>query len=69
MGIDTITTATTSDHTTAKDGSIKPVSKVGRQPWNYIPWGGTDTEIATDGFAGNDLADGAVKVARSMRCV
>ena len=37
MGIDTITTATTSNHNTAKDGSIKPVSKLGKGTWNYIP--------------------------------
>ena len=66
MGIDTITTATTSDHNTARDGSIKPVSKLGKGTWNYLPWGGTYLDIATDGFQGNDLADGAVKVARSM---
>ena len=66
MGIDTITTATTSNHNTPADGSIKPVSKIGKGTWNYLPWGGTNSDIATDGFQGNDLADGAVKVARSM---
>ena len=66
MGIDTITTATRSNHNTPADGTIKPVSKSGRQPWNYLIWGGYNSDKATDGFQGNDLADGAVKVARSM---
>ena len=70
MGIDTITTATTSNHNTPADGSVKPVSKAGRQPWNNIPWGASSGNgyqpEATDGFQGNDKANGAVKVARSM---
>ena len=66
MGIDTTTTATTSEHNTLIDGSIKPVSKPSKGTWNYIPWGGSTVVEATDGFQGNDLADGAVKVARSM---
>ena len=34
--------------------------------WNFIPWGGTSSDIASDGLVGNDNANGAVKVARSM---
>ncbi|MDD2628505.1 MAG: hypothetical protein PHD20_06475, partial [Clostridia bacterium] len=49
------------------DGNKKPVSKQGVNVWNYIPWGGV--EIGTslyDGAAGDDTANGAVKVARSL---
>ena len=66
MGIDTITTVTTSEHNTPADGTVKPVSKIGRQPWTHLTWGGSSSDTATDGFQGNDLADGVVKVARSM---
>ena len=34
MGIDTITTATTSQHNTVTDGSVKPVAKPGKGTWN-----------------------------------
>ena len=45
-------------------GSIKPVSKAGVAPWTFIPWG-TGTG-ASDGYVGNDNANGAVKVSRAM---
>ena len=51
---------------TVTDGSVKPLSKAGLGVWNTIPWGGTYTDKGTDGLQGNDQADGAVKVARSM---
>lgn len=47
-------------------GEYRPVSKKGVPVWNYISWGGISTNTATDGGPGNDLANGAVKVARSM---
>ena len=50
----------------ATDGSVKPLSKKGVGVWNSIAWGGTTTVEASDGLQGNDSADGAVKVARSM---
>lgn len=49
-----------------QDGTVKPVSKNNTSVWNNIPWGGTSTAEATDGYQGNDKASGAVKVARSM---
>ena len=51
---------------TATDGSVKPLSQKGVGVWNDIAWGGTTAVEATDGMQGNDNADGAVKVARSM---
>ena len=48
-----------------QDGTIKPVSR-NTNVWNCIPWGGTTTAEAIDGYQGNDKANGAVKVARSM---
>ena len=48
------------------NGKYKPVSKADAIVWNYIKWGGTFEEQATDKLAGNDEANGAVKVARSM---
>jgi len=48
------------------NGKYKPVSKADAIVWNYIKWGGTFEETATDKLAGNDNANGAVKVARSM---
>ena len=51
---------------TVADGSVKPLSKAGLGVWNTITWGGTSAKEATDGLQGNDQADGAVKVARSM---
>lgn len=49
-----------------QDGTVKPVSQKGVGVWNCIPWGGSPSDTATDGLAGNDNANGAVKVARSM---
>ncbi len=49
------------------DGTKKPVSKQGKNVWNYIPWGGT--EVDTSGYdeaSGNDKLNGAVVVSRSM---
>lgn len=57
-GIDTITEPTKSKHRTPSNGSVKPVSKVGRGTWNYIGWG-TLADITNPG-------DGAVTIARSM---
>ena len=51
---------------TATNGTVKPLSQKGVGVWNTIPWGGTYTDTASDGLTGNDKADGAVKVARSM---
>lgn len=34
--------------------------------WNNIKWGGTYQDKASDGLVGNDKANGAVKLARSM---
>lgn len=51
---------------TAIDGSVKPLSQKGVGVWNSIPWGGTNSIEASDNLPGNDNADGAVKVARSM---
>lgn len=63
------TSSSTTNNDTNKqtqDGSVKPVSKKGVEVWNYIPWGGTSTDTASDKQPGNDNANGAVKVARSM---
>ena len=43
-----------------------PVSKANVNAWVNIQWGGTDTDIATDGEVGNDQEYGAVKLARNM---
>ena len=51
---------------TLADGSVKPLSQKGVGVWNYIPWGGTSIVEASDNLPGNDSANGAVKVARSM---
>ena len=48
------------------NGMYKPVSKQNSYVWNYIRWGGTSERESTDGMVGNDKANGAVKVARSM---
>ena len=54
-------------NTTIKiDGTVKPLSQKEVRVWNKIPWGGTTAAEASDGLQGNDNADGAVKVARSM---
>lgn len=47
-------------------GDVKPLSKAGLGVWNSIVWGGTSSNTASDGLPGDDSADGAVKVARSM---
>ena len=63
------TTASTYTNDTNKqtqNGTVKPVSKANVGVWNFIPWGGTLNAEAIDGYQGNDTADGAVKVARSM---
>ena len=63
------TSSSTTNNDTNKqtqDGSVKPVSKKGVGVWNYIPWGGTQAVEASDNLPGNDNANGAVKVARSM---
>ena len=44
----------------------KPISKPNSTVWNFIQWGGSFKEKASDGLAGNDEKNGAVKVARSM---
>ena len=51
---------------TATDGNVKPLSQKGVGVWNSIAWGGTDSDTSSDGLPGNDNANGAVKVARSM---
>lgn len=51
---------------TLTNGSVKPLSQKGAGVWNNICWGGSASDIASDGLAGNDNDDGAVKVARSM---
>lgn len=51
---------------TKSNGEVKPLSKPGCGVWNSIPWGGNNEKTASDGLVGDDSADGAVKVARSM---
>lgn len=51
---------------TVTDGSVPPLSKAGVGVWNAINWGDSYSTTGTDGLQGSDLADGAVKVARSM---
>ncbi len=67
-GVAGTTDSTTTNDTNkqTQDGSIKPVSQKGVGVWNFIPWGGTSLVEASDGLQGNDNANGAVKVARSM---
>lgn len=48
-----------------QDGTIRPVSKKGAVVWNNIRWGSA-YGYALDEIQGDDRADGAVKVARSM---
>lgn len=48
------------------NGKYKPVSKADSTVWNFIKWGGTFKEKATDDLSGDDDANGVVKVARSM---
>ena len=59
--------APSSDTTgTYANGTYKPTSIKDTFVWNYIQWGGSSSNTATDGYQGNDTANGAVKVARSM---
>ena len=51
---------------TYANGTYKPTSIKDTFVWNYIQWGGSSSNTATDGYQGNDTANGAVKVARSM---
>ena len=62
----TVSTTTNDTNKQTQDGSIKPVSQKGVGAWNWISWGGTSSDTASDGLPGNDNANGAVKVARSM---
>ena len=73
-GIDGMKTPLTYDEEGNKPSNVptpdgvekKPISKKGVSPWNFITWGGTSAKEASDGLQGNDNANGAVKVARSM---
>ena len=67
-GVSNTTSSTTTNDTNkqTQNGSVKPVSQKGVGVWNSIAWGGTSSDTASDGLPGNDSADGAVKVARSM---
>ena len=67
-GVAGTTSSTTSndENKQTQDGNVKPVSQKGVGVWNYIPWGGTTAVEASDNLPGNDNANGAVKVARSM---
>ena len=62
----TASTGTNDEKKQNQTGTVKPVSQKGVGVWNFIPWGGTTTAQASDKMQGNDNADGAVKVARSM---
>ena len=62
----TASTTTNDANKQKQDGTIKPVSQKGVGVWNFIPWGGTTAVEASDNLPGNDNANGAVKVARSM---
>ena len=57
-----------SSNTTATygDGTYKPTSIKDMYVWSNISWGGNSSNTATDGYQGDDAANGAVKVARSM---
>ena len=55
-----------SENEKVADGKTKPLSQKGVGVWNNIIWGGTQSDVALDGLTGDDTADGAVKVARSM---
>lgn len=48
------------------NGTVPPLSKAGLGVWNNIAWGSSSSTIGLDGLPGSDIADGAVKVARSM---
>ena len=59
--------APSSDTTAAyANGTYKPTSIRDAYVWIYIQWGGTKDDTASDGYQGDDTANGAVKVARSM---
>ena len=62
----TSSTKTNDTNKQTQDGTVKPASQKGVGVWNWIPWGGTKTDTASDGLPGNDNSDGVVKVARSM---
>ena len=62
----TSSTITEDANKQVQNGTVKPVSKKGVGVWNCIAWGGNSSDIASDGAAGNDLANGAVRVARAM---
>jgi hypothetical protein len=62
----TVSTTTNDANKQKQDGTIKPVSQKGVGVWNFISWGGSSSDIASDKLPGNDNANGAVKVARSM---
>ena len=62
----TSSTTTNDANKQTQNGDVKPISQKGVGVWNFIPWGGISSNTASDGLAGNDNADGAVKVARSM---
>jgi len=47
-------------------GKYKPVSKRDATIWTNIKWGGSLDKKASDGLAGNDNENGAVKVSRAM---
>ena len=51
---------------TYADGTYKPTSIKDTFVWNYIKWGGSSSNTASDGYQGDDTANGAVKVARAM---
>jgi hypothetical protein len=62
----TASTTTNDANKQKQDGTVKPVSQKGVGVWNFIPWGGSSSDLASDKLPGNDNANGAVKVARSM---
>ena len=67
-GVEGTTTSTITEDANkqVQNGTIKPVSKKGVGVWNCIAWGDNSADLASDGVAGNDLEDGAVRVARAM---
>lgn len=66
IGGTTASTKTNDTNKQTQDGSVKPVVQKGVGVWNFISWGQTITETASDNLPGNDNADGAVKLARSI---
>ncbi|MDD2628126.1 MAG: hypothetical protein PHR25_04440 [Clostridia bacterium] len=61
-----MTKPTSSNGLALADGSNLPQIKQGIDVWGNIPWGGTTSVKAYDGYQGDDSANGAVKVARSV---